>query len=79
MEYPLFQPPYDFKFADGKLWGMAGGEIEYAGQDIITRQDERGRYYKVMRIKLTDHDMQGSPSHAELEPGVHYYLEILIQ
>jgi hypothetical protein len=47
------------EYDDGKLWGRAGGELEYVSQRIEWREDG-SRWYPVVVIRFTDHDHFGS-------------------
>lgn len=40
----------------GKLWGHAGGQLEYVSQRVEHRQYPDGKHYQVMIIRFTDHD-----------------------
>lgn len=63
-------------YGNGKLWGSAGGELEFVSQRIEWRQrpSPRGEQcYAVMVMRFTDHDVQATPHGI---PGLidgHYY------
>lgn len=60
--------------AGGKLWGMAGGELEYVSQRVEHRQRPDKSWYQVIIIRFTDHDVRVSPNE-KLIDGVYYELE----
>jgi len=43
-------------YANGTLWGHAGGQLEYVGQRVEHRQRPDGKWYAVMVVRFTDHD-----------------------
>lgn len=70
-------------YADHKLWGMAGGQLEYVSQKLEWRklEGDSGRWYQVMVIRFTDHDLRAHPLNTdkELVDGIYYDLEFPIQ
>lgn len=65
--------------SNGSLWGAAGGQLEYVGQEIVWRkrpgERQREKWDAHIRLKFTDHDMAASRE-PEIEPGVHYVIEV---
>jgi len=66
----------EVSLSEGKLWGRAGGLLEYVGQRMEVRRDSDGTWYPVIVLMFTDHDSWGT--RPEIEPGVHYRLELPI-
>lgn len=67
------------QYADGTLWGRAGGQLEYVSQRVEFRHNPAipGRYLPVMVVRFTDHDHAVSPSD-ELVDGRFYDIEFPI-
>lgn len=60
-----------------KLWGCAGGELEYVSQRIEWRERPQSKsgWEPVMIIRFTDHDVQASPGREGLIDGKFYEFE----
>lgn len=62
-------------YGDKSLWGIAGGQLEYVSQRIEYKQNENNKkYYAVMIIRFTDHDVQAHNIDSLIE-GKYYELE----
>ena len=63
---------------DGKLFGLCGGQLEYAGQKMVVRKNERTDIHQwFVILYFTDHDMwvNGTPSISN-EIYAHYAIEV---
>jgi len=62
-------------YSNGRLWGAAGGQLEYVSQEIVL-DPVLGQF--VMLIKFTDHDHSfNNPEDApDLVEGRYYVLEV---
>ena len=66
---------FDITYGDEKLWGIAGGELEYVSQRLEWVLNEvTGRYHPVMVIRFTDHDQNHGYSTNGLIEGKYYEL-----
>lgn len=71
-------PSSTISHGNGKLWGQAGGELEYVSTRVEHRQRESDkRWYPVMVMRFTDHDHRASPS-PNLIDGKYYELEFTL-
>lgn len=62
-------------FGDNKLFGMAGGQLEFVSQRTEWRQlPITNKWFPVIVIRFTDHDCQVSPM-SNLIEGKYYELE----
>lgn len=68
-------------YAENKLWGISGGQLEYVSQRIEWRKSSSGKHSKVMVIRFTDHDLQAYAlkDHKELIDGQYYELEFPLE
>lgn len=65
-------------YGEKSLFGIAGGQLEYVSQRVEDRQNEATKkWYKVMIVRFTDHDLQANPlpNNDELIDGIYYELE----
>lgn len=62
-------------YAGGKLWGTAGGELEFVSQRVEYRK-QGTRHEPVLVMRFTDHDAQAMPHDvAGLIDGKYYEIE----
>ena len=75
------EPTYTREEASGiitpsthRLYGHAGGQLEYVSQRLEWRESPKGRWTQLMIIRFTDHDVRSWP-HKELLDGRYYEIE----